>query len=374
MQMITWLILPIVCVIAVAVYLYRKVAAAVRCFLQDWENKKQRITALIIEFLLILPAIRIYGIWFIILLHLTVFLLISDAVIEIVKRIRKIKELGKIGNRIYRSGVVAMILTAIVIGYGRYNIFNVVRTQYTVQTQKDIRENGYRLVLLSDLHYGVSMNDEQLQKVVDRINDERADIIVLDGDIVDESTTEKQMQSAFRILGQADSIYGIYYVYGNHDKNNYSTTPNYTVDQLAETIKENNIQILEDNTAVINGEIALIGRADRGDGTESRQTISELTSKLDENQEWIVLDHQPSDYENVRKSGCDIILSGHTHAGQIWPAGLFASLFHFDDLNYGNLHQEKFNAVVTSGIAGWGYPIRTEKHSEYVVLNIVPER
>ena len=61
MQMITWLILPIVCVIAVAVYLYRKVIAAVKCFLPEWESKKQRITALIIEFLLILPAIRISG-------------------------------------------------------------------------------------------------------------------------------------------------------------------------------------------------------------------------------------------------------------------------------------------------------------------------
>ena len=373
MQMITWLILPIVCVIAVAVYLYRKVAAAVRCFLPGWENKKQRITALIIELLLILPAIRIYGIWFIILLHLTVFLLISDAVIAVVKRIRKIKELGKTGNRIYRSGVVAMILTAIVIVYGRYNIFNVVRTEYTVQTQKYIREDGYRLVLLSDLHYGVSMNDEQLQKVVDRINDEHADIIVLDGDIVDESTTEKQMQSAFRILGQADSTYGIYYVYGNHDKNDYSSTPNYTVEQLADTIRQSGIHILEDETSIINDEIALIGRADRGDGNADRKDVLDLIDGLDTNMEWIVLDHQPSEYDNVENAGADLILSGHTHAGQIWPAGVFATLFHFDELNYGEKQQENLHAIVTSGIAGWGYPIRTEKHSEYVVINIMPE-
>ena len=86
-----------------------------------------------------------------------------------------------------------------------------------------------------------------------------------------------------------------------------------------------------------------------------------------------MLDHQPSDYENVKNAGCDLIISGHTHAGQIWPAGLFATLFHFDELNYGEIQQGNFHAVVTSGIAGWGYPIRTEKHSEYVVLNIVPE-
>ena len=52
------------------------------------------------------------------------------------------------------------------------------------------------------------MNDSQLQKVVERISSEKPDIVVLDGDIVDESTTLNQMQSAFKILGGIDSQYG----------------------------------------------------------------------------------------------------------------------------------------------------------------------
>ena len=373
MTVIIWFILPVICLIAAAIYLYQKVKAAVLCFATRWSSKNQRIITIIVTLLLIVPAIRIFGIWFIVLLHLIVFLLITDGIVIIIKKSRKNKNWSRVCKKIYCSGVIAVVLTAVVIGYGRYNIFHVVRTEYTLQTQKDIQTEGYRLVLLSDLHYGVSMSDEQLQKVADRISRENPDIVVLDGDIVDENTTSEQMKSAFHILGTIDSKYGIYYTYGNHDKNNYSTTPNYTADQLAETIKRNDIQILEDDTAVINDEVVLIGRVDRGYGNENRQTIFDLTSKLDKKQEWVVLDHQPADYENVKKTGCDIILSGHTHAGQIWPAGLFASLFHFDELNYGKIQRENLNAVVTSGIAGWGYPIRTEKHSEYVVLNIVPE-
>lgn len=362
MTILTWFILPILFMIAVAVYLYLKVKAAVSCFAVALSLKKQRFLTVVATLVLILPALQIYGTWFIVLLHFTTFLILIDGVVLVIKRIRRNKVWSNAWTKIYRSGVIAMILTAVIIGYGRYNIFNVVK--------KDIRSEGYKLILLSDLHYGVSMNNEQLQKVADRISDEQPDIVVLDGDIVDENTTLSQMESAFHILGKIDNRYGIYYTYGNHDKNTYTTTPKYTTEKLSQTIKANNIHILEDDTALINDEVVLIGRADRGDGNGKRKAIFELTSNIDKAKEIIVLDHQPSDYENVKKSGCDIILSGHTHAGQIWPAGLFASLFHIDELNYGKIQQGGFYAIVTSGIAGWGYPIRTENHSEYVILRV----
>ena len=374
LMMIGWLIVPLLCMILVAIYIYRKVRGAVVCFLPAWTKKKQDILSGVLAVVLVVPALWIYGTWVIILLHITAFLLIIDGIALIVRKIHKGEFKSGICHKIYKSGIIAILMAALMCGYGRYNIFHVVRTEYTVQTQKNIRSEGYKLVLLSDLHYGVTMNDAQLQEVVDRINNENADIIVLDGDIVDESTTLEQMKSAFRILGQAESKYGVYYVYGNHDKNNYASKPNYTAETLADTIRDSGIKILEDDTTLINQEVVLIGRADRSDTNGNRRDISTLVGGLNNKQEWIVLDHQPAEYENVEKAGADLILSGHTHAGQIWPAGLFASILHFDDLNYGKIQQGNLNAIVTSGIAGWAYPIRTEKHSEYVVLNIMPEK
>ena len=102
---------------------------------------------------------------FIVLLHLIAFLLIADGIVIIIKKSRKNKKWSSVREKIYCKGVIAVALTIAVIGYGRYNMFHVIRTEYTLQTQKDIQTEGYRLVLLSDLHYGVSMSDEQLQKI-----------------------------------------------------------------------------------------------------------------------------------------------------------------------------------------------------------------
>ena len=67
------------------------------------------------------------------------------------------------------------------------------------------------------MHYGISMSDEKLKKYVDDINKLRPDFVVLAGDITDERTTNKEMNSVFNILGSIDTKYGIYYAYGNHD-------------------------------------------------------------------------------------------------------------------------------------------------------------
>ena len=372
MMMFIWVVLPILCMVLAAVYLYRKCSGGIACFFTGWSKKRRRIAAGILTAALIVPAFRMYDSWFILLLHFTVFLLLIDAVVLVLRKAVRNGKPSIWWKKIYRSGILAVLLTAIVCGYGHYNIYQVVRTAYTVETQKAIRAEGYRLVLLSDLHYGLTLNGTQLRAVADRIDAEQPDAVILDGDLVDESTTLEGMEETFEILGQLNSTYGVYYVYGNHDQNNYTSSPNYTREQLADTIRKNGITILEDESVTLGSDLTLIGRADRGDGSFQRKEISELVASLNPEQEWILLDHQPSDYQKAEQAGCDLILSGHTHAGQIWPAGLFATLFHFDELNYGEKDVGNLHAIVTSGIAGWGYPIRTERHSEYVVIQLVP--
>lgn len=368
----TWVILPLLAFLLMGIYIGYNVLQGVRFFGRNLDRKKQRVITAVISIILVVPAINVYGVWFIALLHVAVLLLLCHLIFGVTKRIIGNK-LPMIVEGIYRSGVIAAVITIVIFSYGYHNMHHIVRTGYQISTEKAIRSEGYRLVVLSDLHYGISLDNEELSEVAERISNENPDAVILDGDIVDENTTVMQIQDAFAILGSISSKYGIYYVYGNHDTSNYSNAPLYSVEQLDSVIRQAGIRILDDSTAEINDDLVLIGRADKGDGDRDRKGIDDLVSQLDSKKEWIVLDHQPIEYAQVEQAGADMIISGHTHAGQIWPAGTLSKLFRINELNYGHKKIGDMDAIVTAGIAGWGYPIRTEKHSEYIVIDIQPQ-
>lgn len=371
MAYLIWVLLPLAAMLSAAVYLYRKVYAAVRFFGRKLPKKKQMIITAAISAVLILPLIHISGMWFVIFMHMVVFLFVIDLLAFAVRKCFKNKTFPYWGKAVYRSGILAILAAVAVVGFGCWNMQHIVRTEYTVPAEKEIREEGYTIVFFSDLHYGTTMNAEQLKQAADSIERENPDMVILGGDIVDERTSLAQMREAFEIMGNIDTRYGIFYVYGNHDKNEYARDPAYTAQELADTIGQAGIRILEDETCVVNGEILLIGRADRGHDPGMRKTIAQLMEGADDGMEWILVDHQPVEYAEAVESGCGLMLSGHTHAGQVWPGGLLADLFHMNELTYGCRKEGELTEVVSSGIAGWGYPVRTEKHSEYVVIHLV---
>lgn len=371
MMFLIWMLLPLTAMLSAAVYLCRKVYAAVCFFGGKLSKKKRTILTAAVSAALILPLAHIRGMWFLIFMHMVVFLLVIDLFGLIVRKCRRNKPFPYWVKAVYRSGLLAVLAAVAVTGFGYWNMHHIVKTEYTVQTDKEMREEGYTIVFFSDLHYGTTMNAEQLKQAADRIERESPDMIILGGDIVDERTSLAQMREAFEIMGNMDARFGIFYVYGNHDKNEYARNPAYTAQELADTIEQAGIRILEDETCEINGELLLIGRADRGHDSGARQTIVQLVESADAGMEWILVDHQPVEYAEAAESGCGLMLSGHTHAGQVWPGGLLADLFRMNELTYGCRKEGNLTEVVSSGIAGWGYPVRTEKHSEYVVIHLV---
>lgn len=320
---------------------------------------------------LVAPAADIWGLWAVIILYHAAFALCVDLANAIIKRSGRN---GEIWRKLYGSGVLSVAATILVLGYGCWNMRHVCRTDYTVYTEKSIRDEGYRICMISDLHYGLTMNAGRLMEYCEEIEKTKPDLLILCGDIVDENTTKEKMQEVFQIFSKVDTAYGIYYVYGNHDRGLYSSEPDFTPDELEAAIEDSGIHILLDDREEINGELLLIGQDDRTNpGSASLKSSEELLEEADSRDFLLLLEHQPRDLQKNAELGYDLQLSGHTHGGQIWPVGEVSDLLGFGEMNYGYRKTGKFQVIVSSGMAGWNYPVRTGKHSEYVIIRILPQ-
>ena len=96
--------------------------------------------------------------------------------------------------------------------------------------------------------------------------------------------------------------------------------------------------------------------------------MNEILNESDLSKYIVVLDHQPVEYEENAQEGVDLQLSGHTHGGQVFPYGMIYDLS--DRLNYGEYEIKDMKQIVSSGLTGWGWPMRNEAKCEYVLINI----
>lgn len=133
--------------------------------------------------------------------------------------------------------------------------------------------------------------------------------------------------------------------------------------------------MLQDESVLIDGRFYLVGCQDASEELDfggHRAAVSELTSALDKDRFSIVLDHQPRDYAAEAVSGADLVLSGHTHGGQLIPLVQLVGWFHLggDDRVYGFEQRGDTDFIVTSGISDWAIKFKTGCRSEFVIVDI----
>ena len=294
----------------------------------------------------------------IVVLHLALFWLVCDLVAWLVRRVTKKQP------RRYYAGAVAILLTALYLGAGWVAAHHVRETDYTVENPKAVAP--LRVVLMADAHLGITLDGDGFAATMARIEALRPDLVVMVGDFVDDDSPKADMAAACRALGALETTYGVYYVYGNHDKG-YFQQRDFTAQELRSALTENGVTILEDETVPLGEQIALIGRKDRS--VAGRLPVAELLPD-DPGRFTIVLDHQPNDYDAEAAAGADLVLSGHTHGGHIFPAGLIGLWLGANDATYGLSRQDNTTFIVTSGLSGWAIPFKTGCFSEFVVIDI----
>lgn len=295
----------------------------------------------------------------IVVLHLALCWMVCDLVAWLVRRIRK-KEAKR-----YVAGAVALALTALYLGGGWIAAHRVRQTEYVVTTQKKVEP--LRVVLIADSHLGATLDGEGFAKQMERIQAAGPDLVVVAGDFVDDDSKEGDMLAACAALGRLNTTYGVYLVFGNHDRGYYRHRE-FGLEQLRRTLAENGVTVLEDEAVLLGGSFALIGRRDRSVG--DRLSADELLSAVPTERYSILLDHQPNDYDAEAAAGVDLVLSGHTHGGHIFPAGPIGLWMGANDAVYGLSHRGGTSFLVTSGISGWAIPFKTGTCSEFVVIDI----
>lgn len=286
-------------------------------------------------------------------------------------------ETTKASQEIYFSGIFALLITAVYLGIGWYYGHHVFETHYALFTEKSLGRDSLRIVQVSDAHIGSTFDGDGFAGYMEKVQKTEPDLVVITGDYVDDDTKRADMVRACESLGTLKTTYGVYFVYGNHDKG-YFETRDFTAVELEEELQKNHVSVLKDSVAVLNEEIVLIGRKDRSD--PKRKSMEELLKlceegtgkEIEENtgKYIIVLDHQPHDFDAQEKAGVDLVLCGHTHGGQMFPVGITGELSGENDKTYGLEKRGRTNFIVNSGISDWGIPFRTACIAEYGVIDV----
>lgn len=219
-------------------------------------------------------------------------------------------------------------------------------------------------VVMSDIHLGTIIGNGKLGRIVEKVNRLNPDIILLPGDILDEDLAPVIRQNTGEILKQLSAPLGVYGVMGNHE---YIGGP----EQAYKYLTEHGIHMLRDEVLKVNESFFLVGREDlqknRFAGKE-RQPVEELMKDTDQKFPVIVMDHQPYHPEVAARAGADLMLSGHTHHGQLWPLNyLVKAIF---EVAYGLGEVEGMKVYVSNGVGTWGPPMRIGNRPEIVSMTI----
>ena len=255
---IQYLAIGIIFGIVIGIYLFFRVKYA----LNDSRLSKNNITLIstIISIFALICCLNIWSNAAIYTLYLFLCSLFADVIRLIVKYPLKDKYLRFI-PKFHKKGGLAVIFFIIIIIAGVYGMNHIDQTEYNMTTQK-IGNDSYKVVFISDTHYGSVQNPQLLNDSIPRINDLKPDIVILGGDIVDERTSNSQMKEVFKELSKINPTYGTYYIFGNHDTQPSQTdyengNRTFTDAELNQTIRKNGITILNDEKTTINGDRVL---------------------------------------------------------------------------------------------------------------------
>jgi predicted MPP superfamily phosphohydrolase len=227
--------------------------------------------------------------------------------------------------------------------------------------------NGFRIVHLTDLHYGQLVPLDLVRSVVARANAIDRDLIVCTGDYVHETNATGQIDTVWPVLSELRAPMGVLSVLGNHDHWADTARSRYWLGQTGQDLNRRATSIERDGNR-----LWFVGA---GDLWEDDQDLDELMGEVPRNDCRIVLAHNPDTADTGFASRVDLVLSGHTHGGQVNIPLVGAPILPVRNKSYSHglkMSPRGVPVFISRGI-GWAvYPVRFNCFPEIAVLELVP--
>lgn len=261
----------------------------------------------------------------------------------------------------------AMLAAAIAVAAGYRKSRRLVVTRYQIHPENHPLRKPYRIVQLSDLHIGTIIRSDYISRIVDTVNACHPDLIVITGDVLNHgSTRESRERGGIAMkLSRMKAPDGVYSIAGNHD-------PDPEDCEFRRFLHSCRITPI-DNSVKVTGGAILVGRIGVCTPEYDRVPLTDLLDpdRVKTDRPVIVLDHDPKGIDDAEAAGADLMLSGHTHAGQLFPMTYIMRFYYSPSLVYGYGRQGKTQSIVSSGTGIFQTPIRTGKESEVVCIDLV---
>lgn len=225
-------------------------------------------------------------------------------------------------------------------------------------------KKSYKIIQLSDIHIGGLIDAKFIKNIVLRVNALKPDLVVITGDLIDMNIDKGE--HILRELEKLNSKYGTFFVVGNHE---YF----HDIDKVINKIKSMEIRVLENENVYIGQEDQGFNLAGVYDvfGYRVQSHEPDIYKALEGKKKaspTILLAHQPR-YISEVEHGVDLMLSGHTHGGQLYPFRLLVKLQqpYVDGLHQ---HNKDLQIYINKGTGFWGPPMRLGASSEITEIII----
>ena len=262
-----------------------------------------------------------------------------------------------------RANGIVFVISLLVSGYALYEGIKVPDikeiTFYTDKISRDMR-----IVHLTDLHINRTTSPSRINKIVSTINNLGADVVVMTGDIIDDDATRMEKQLA-ELQGLTAS-YGVYASLGNHEYYSGLGSVSYRFRKMGFPL------LINRGTPVNNSGLFIAGIPDAFTAATHPTfniNIQQSLQKSHDTDYKILLAHTPDVVQSLDKSHFDLVLSGHTHGGQIFPFHYFVKKA--NKFLSGQYDVKGISLYVSRGAGTWGPMMRLFAPSDITVINLL---